>query len=62
MQITINRDLQNNFRAGLQIAGESEDGELLWMGDEKAWADSELDLIDLQKQESKEREYKSLKG
>jgi hypothetical protein len=36
MKITPNKDLQANFRAGLQIVGE-EDNELQWLGTDSQW-------------------------
>jgi len=40
MQVTINRDLQAKFFAGLQICGE-EDGKLLWIGTGEQMDDAE---------------------
>jgi len=40
MKITTARELQNNFKAGLQIVGENSEGELEWMGNDKEWQET----------------------
>lgn len=37
MQITTARDLQNHFKAELQITGEDKEGNLEWMGEKINW-------------------------
>jgi len=36
MKLRTAAEIQNNFKAGLQICGE-EDGELQWIGSKKEW-------------------------
>ena len=37
MKITTARELQAMFQGGLQITGEDEEGELMWIGTDEQW-------------------------
>jgi len=37
MKITTARELQAMFQGGLQITGEDDEGELMWMGSDEQW-------------------------
>ncbi len=53
MKITKDSELQNNFKNGLQIAGEDGDGNLLWMGTAPCWGipDETRDATDYEPEE-----------